>query len=89
MIEKDYEEAMNEIHNPDPGYDMPELACMIKNLMYEAWDLCEVVVISSFANIAPVTLSNNAISDHFGINELSVQPTIIRLILTAERWDAT
>lgn len=87
VVECDCEEAVNQVHNPDPGYDMFNLVCMIKQLMSEAWDHCELVLISASANTAVAAIANNAINDNGGIEELGVPPSYITSILAAEKRD--
>lgn len=85
MVESDYEEAVNLVVNPNLSFDMVKLLCMIKNMISESWDLCELVHIPSPANIVAASLANNVISDYGGLEELSMPPAIIMSILVTER----
>ncbi|XP_074326900.1 uncharacterized protein LOC141664843 [Apium graveolens] len=58
LVESDCEEAVNLVLNPNPGFEMYDLICMIKNIMSESWELCELIYIPSSANIAVAALAN-------------------------------
>lgn len=64
---------------------MFELVCMIKNLVSESWELCDLVRIPSSTNIAPYALANNVISGDGGFKELSMPPAFISPILDAKK----
>ncbi|XP_074324184.1 uncharacterized protein LOC141661105 [Apium graveolens] len=85
IVECDCEEAVALISNVDPTFDMFELVYMIRNLMSEEWELCDLVHIASSVNIAVTGLANSVISDDGGLVDLNLTPSYMLPLLVADK----
>ncbi|XP_074347329.1 uncharacterized protein LOC141686178 [Apium graveolens] len=73
------------VNNPDEDYDMFDLVLMIRKIMYEKWDFCDVVHIPSTSNAPVAALANEAINDHGGLEDVIVPPSSIQGLLLADK----
>lgn len=85
VLECENEEAVDQVLNPDEYHDMFDLVLMIRKIMSEAWEICDIVHISSSANLPATALANEAINDHGGLEDVVEPPSSIQGLLLADK----
>ena len=84
-LECESEEAVNHVLHPDENYEMFQLVLMIRQIMSEAWDVCDIVHIPSSSNLPATALANRALNGDGGLEYRDVPPSFIRSLLNAEK----
>ena len=84
-LECESEEAVAQVLNPDANYEMFQLVDMIRQIMSEAWDVCDIVHIPSSSNLPAITLANRALNGDGGLEYVDVPPSFIRSLLNADK----
>ena len=84
-LECESEEAVAQVLNPDANYDLFQLVCMIRQIMSEQWDLCDIVHIPTSANLTATSLATRALNGDGGLEYLDVAPRFLRSLLNADK----
>ena len=84
-VECESEVAIHQVPHPDENDDLFQLVCMIRMIMSNAWDMCEVVHVPNSSNLPANALATRALGGAGGLEELEVPPSFIRGLLNADK----
>lgn len=84
IVECECSEALDQVSNPDSTFAMAGLVSLIKDLLREAWDANNVVVIPSSANTAATELATHCLGDEWGVDDFLVPQDVVRGIVEEE-----
>ena len=71
---------------PDEDNEMFQLVEMILQIMFEAWEQCEIVHIEPSANLPAAAIANHEITHgEGGIEDLLVPPSSVRMLQNEDK----
>ena len=85
ILECECAEAVDQVLHPDENNEMYDLIVLIRQIMAEAWDQCDIVHIPDSANLPAAALANRAIQGPGGLEDLLEPPTCVRRLLHADK----
>ena len=85
ILECECEDAVNQVLYPDENNEMFDLIVLIRHIMSESWDHCDIVHIPGSANLTVAALANRAIHAPGGLEDLLEPPSCIRKLLNEDK----